>query len=196
MKKFVYLLLIQLLLTAGVFAVKEPDLPNEPSSPDGERDSRGETKTKNDKKIPIKLKLCDGREIQGEWDTTVSEFTFSHQKQRVHYTKSLKIADIALIKITSWRFVEQRSKQNGKNFKVVPEKVMITTKEGEKYYKKSLNGTPFMELSLENKLGKTRMYTYWMDFLVDKKWDSGLPYTEQETRSECHPDVVTEITIN
>lgn len=193
-------ILIVIFLAARIFSIDEPKSPNLPLDPDetsSDRDVRGEKNSKEDMVYSLSVRLCDGREIIGKWQSHANEFSFTHIKNRVMYAKSLKVKNIASINIVSWKLVKLKEKTDGAPYQLIPESIKIITRDGDEYLKNSLKGSEFLELSIENKNGSAKLFSYWLDFLSkDSKWHSGLPHTEGDIRMDCHPDVIRQITFN
>ena len=177
-------------------SVPEPDLPAEPKNPSVEekRDARGESKNSVTNEFAITAVFCDAREVAGKWQSGEKEFTFSHVRDGISYSKTLKLSDIRLVRIVSWKLHKERPGKEGDTYRIFPYEVVITDAESVEYRKFSLKGSGFLEMPLENRFGKTRLFSYWMDFLgTDGKWHTGMPAIQGEIRNDCHKDVVKEI---
>ena len=195
MKASIYSLpkiVIALCIALPLFSI---DMPKEPTSPNvseiedkSEKDARGEKKKKSKE---IRLKLCDNREIKGQWDFDKEELSFTHTIDKIHYSKKIKFSEITAIRILSWEAKSIKKKSDGKLYKMLPKKTEIVTING-KYLKDGL--LEFQKFTIQNENGSADLFVYWMDVLSDNgKWYSNLPLLSGNERKECHPDVIKEI---
>ncbi|MCE9499337.1 MAG: hypothetical protein K8R21_02365, partial [Leptospira sp.] len=191
-----YLFALLPLSLLSIDSPKNPKLPDEPvlNSPADSRDSRGE---KEKKAMSLSLRLCDGREVRGEWSFGKEELSFSHFKEGIAYSKKLKLSEIASLRILSWEMKKIRKQKDGVSYELLPKRVTLTVKTGERFLRDSLANTEFLNVIIVNENGSAKFYSYWMDLMYENgKWFSSLSAIKSLEREDCHPDVIREIVFN
>ncbi|WCL49885.1 hypothetical protein [Leptospira sp. GIMC2001] len=198
-----FLFIIILVSSIGIYSQKQPSSPKEPSVPvlgTESLDSRGEPEQANKdsepKKRDIRVTLCDGRKVSGKWNEKETEIHFTHIRDGIRYKKSIKTTEIQTVRLISWNAEPNKQEKEGMSYKMVPSKVWIQLKSGEKFDKdKGLEGTEYSIVTVENKNGSATLYTLWMDLLYkDGSWYSKLEKLDPKLeRTDCHPDVIREI---
>ncbi|NUM40838.1 MAG: hypothetical protein HUU45_04310, partial [Leptospiraceae bacterium] len=164
-KFFLNWLTVGLLLPSILLSLdnpKEPTLPSLPNLTDSnDRDARGE-KRKVEKEV--KILLCDNREIKGKWEYEKDEIHFSHNKNGISYNKKLKLSEITKVRILTWEGKFLKKKNEEKLYKFLPRRVEIYTNNAV-FQKEGLS--EFLEFSIQNENGSTKLYTYWIDAFSD-----------------------------
>lgn len=185
--------LFPFLTLSSLDSPKEPTPPIPPAlSTDGERDTRGEKKESEG--IELSVLLCDGSSVNGKWKNPFSMLVFQHEKDGIQYRKNLQASDIAFVRILTWKKVFSKEKKEGKAYKLEPYAILIETKTGISFRKRGLDSENLRQIQLENEMGETTLYAYWMDLqFANGKWFSGMPNSDQEETSQCHPKVIREV---
>ncbi|EMN51361.1 hypothetical protein LEP1GSC088_4464 [Leptospira interrogans str. L1207] len=178
---------------------KEPTLPVEPAIGDS-RNSRGETEKqtgtgldeKGEKKI--KAVFCDGREVEGFWKNPPLEFKFRHKKNNITYSKSLKLEEIAKIKITNWKLKSSNRRKEGIPYRAEPYQIQMISFSGEVFLKEPSPTGEIQQIQFNNQFGDATLFLFWNDLQYENgQWFSGLKPFSGEFRLDCHPDVIREI---
>lgn len=171
---------------------KEPVLPN---SMTDTRDARGD-KNPNPK-IKIKITLCDGKEIQGNFINPREKLQFTHTKDGIEYKKFLDWQELNSITIETWSMKPKKEEKEGKAFEFLPARVQIESKSGETFLKSDgIQDLGLLTIPIENQYGSTRIYGYWLDLRYKEgTWYSKLPKLaeNQESRRECFAEVFRKI---
>ncbi|HMV80012.1 MAG TPA: hypothetical protein PL048_14145 [Leptospiraceae bacterium] len=185
------------------FSTDAVDVPKDPVPPvlqdttvekkDGSE--KGKDKKKKEKRsVNISAVLCDGREVSGKIETDRDELNLSHKSDGILYEKKVSFDDLKQIYIRTWKAERKKKEKDGFTFQFTPSQITVSGKSGDIWNISSLKGTDLSTLSVKNRNGTARLYSFWIDLQYDNgKWFSKLPGFSGNEREDCHPDAFRSI---
>ncbi len=186
-----YVILLFTLPLVSIAAVRYPVSPAEPKVA-GNESPVGKKKSPQTQNIPVhvSLKLGSGDEIQGTI-AMPENITFSHQKNGLTYSKTIRPTQLKKIRIN-----EYRSRRGSGNFwEFEPETTTLITQDDRDF---TITGIfPFLrKIVIDTPDGTTTVFTFFADSWDDKTgWSEVASKDRHYHRKNPHPQAVKEITI-
>lgn len=148
--------------------------------------------------LPVVLTLGDGRTVKGTARLAFPEsISVRHVMEGVLYQKTIHVDQVQSIEIKRWKGRMVRERQDGQIFQFDGNRLELVLTSGQTL---TLDGEtlPFLaQFDLENRHGRVRMFTFWLDFLrQDGNWYTGMEGPSTGTRVVCHKDVVRKLTFH
>jgi len=189
------IIIVFIILYTYLLNQESPREPSLPSVKDITNDKKEENKDNYKKKVKhntlLSVKLCDGREISGEFEYTKEELLLKHIIDGIYYEKTLKLNEIKKIYIQSWQASKLKKVKDGITYQFNPKDIRIHTRDGEVYKIKGILSNEFLKIQLKNKNGTTVLFTYWIDLQYENgNWYTRLPTMKGNEREDCHSDVI------
>lgn len=184
----IFLFVLPIFATA---AVRYPVSTSEPHIA-GNDSPAGKKKSAQPQNIPVNvsLKLGSGDEIQGTI-TMPESITFSHQKNGLTYSKTIRPTQLKKIKINEYR----SRKSSGNFWEFEPESTTLITQDDRDF---TIAGIfPFLrKIVIETPDGTTTLFTFFADSWDDKNgWSEVASKDRYYHKKNPHPQAVKEITI-
>lgn len=141
----------------------------------------------------IKITLGDGRKASGKLRLAIpKELNLRHKVDGIAYQRKIRVTDIRLVEIQSWKPTLQRQNESGWIFEFAPMEITIFLSDGTNFTSEPF---PFLKhIRLENEHGTVDFFSYWVDLQrKDGSWYTGLSGSSSEKRAVCLGEVVRKI---
>ncbi len=199
MKYFIFFIM-NCLVVLQLLAVDIPKDPVPPVLQDTTVEKKDSSEKSKDKKkkekrsVSISAVLCDGREVSGKIETEKDELNLSHKSDGILYEKKVSFDELKQIYIKTWRAEKKKKEKDGFTYQFTPSQITVSGKSGDTWNINSLKGTDLSSLSVKNRNGTAKLYSFWIDLQYENgKWFSKLPGFSGNEREDCHPDAFRSI---